>query len=409
MTQKSAGQILQEARERQGLDLTTVARRLRIRADILRAIEESDFSAMPPRGYTRNMVNAYARLLGLNPTDIVNKYLDEAYANQVTRARSTSRKRFDLGAADTRRSSRRAERSERSERGGGREERFESRRTALGRDLYDDRTDYALPSYGLASSGRSRGGRAADGEGDFRNRDRGARAPRATRHTAVSNPYTNLVSSPKAQSAISSRLPLIIGVAAALIVVVLVVWLAVSNARSQANDVPTAPISGISDTTGVEDASGEAPAPRQPATVEAPPTSAEVTYEVAGAGTACYVEEYTDGKRSNAETLTGPTSRKVSVTGTWSIATWVPDALSVKVNGKEVKLESSAQYGGMYACTVSFQDILDAWNKEHGREGAADASKPAAGGGAAASGAATGSAAGTQTGAAGTPGTAAGA
>ena len=49
-TQMSFGAILREARERRGLDLTTAARRLRIRPDILRAIEENDFSRMPPRG-----------------------------------------------------------------------------------------------------------------------------------------------------------------------------------------------------------------------------------------------------------------------------------------------------------------------------------------------------------------------
>ena len=57
------GTILREARERKGYDLATAARRLRIRPDILRAIEEDDFSRMPPRGYARNMVNAYARRL----------------------------------------------------------------------------------------------------------------------------------------------------------------------------------------------------------------------------------------------------------------------------------------------------------------------------------------------------------
>ncbi|MEF9877492.1 MAG: helix-turn-helix domain-containing protein, partial [Gordonibacter sp.] len=38
------GSILQEARERKGLDLSTASRRLRIRPDILRAIESNDFS-----------------------------------------------------------------------------------------------------------------------------------------------------------------------------------------------------------------------------------------------------------------------------------------------------------------------------------------------------------------------------
>ena len=90
MAQMTSGKVLRETRERKNYDLNTVARRLRIRPDILKAIEAGDFAAMPPRGYTRNMVNAYARLLGLNPTEIVNMYLDEAYAYQVERARDAA-------------------------------------------------------------------------------------------------------------------------------------------------------------------------------------------------------------------------------------------------------------------------------------------------------------------------------
>ena len=41
------GEALGHARERKGLDLSTAARKLRIRPDILRAIEEGDFARMP--------------------------------------------------------------------------------------------------------------------------------------------------------------------------------------------------------------------------------------------------------------------------------------------------------------------------------------------------------------------------
>ena len=62
MGQVSFGTVLREARERKGYDVQSAARRLRIRPDILRALENNDFSRLPARGYTRNMVNAYARL-----------------------------------------------------------------------------------------------------------------------------------------------------------------------------------------------------------------------------------------------------------------------------------------------------------------------------------------------------------
>ena len=85
------GSQLRRARTRKGLDVNTVARRLRIRPDIIQAIEESDFDRMPPRGYARNMINSYAQLLGLNASEITRQYLDEQYAYQVNAARRNTR------------------------------------------------------------------------------------------------------------------------------------------------------------------------------------------------------------------------------------------------------------------------------------------------------------------------------
>ena len=83
--QSSFGDTLRMARERKGLDLATAARKLRIRPDILRAIEDGDFARMPPRGYTSNMVGAYARLVGVNPTEATRAYRDEAYQFETGR------------------------------------------------------------------------------------------------------------------------------------------------------------------------------------------------------------------------------------------------------------------------------------------------------------------------------------
>ncbi|WP_172137193.1 helix-turn-helix transcriptional regulator, partial [Adlercreutzia sp. ZJ473] len=90
--QRSYGGLLREARERRGFDLTTVSHRLRVRPDILRAIEEADFAYLPPRGYTRNMISAYARLVGLNPTEVTSLYLDEVHAYESGYARIDARR-----------------------------------------------------------------------------------------------------------------------------------------------------------------------------------------------------------------------------------------------------------------------------------------------------------------------------
>ena len=88
MHQISFGNVLKEARLARGLDLAVVSRELRIRQDILVAIENSDFARMPSRGYARNMIIAYARLVGLNPQDISRMYLDQEYAHQVEKGSS---------------------------------------------------------------------------------------------------------------------------------------------------------------------------------------------------------------------------------------------------------------------------------------------------------------------------------
>ena len=89
--QTSFGEALAHARERKGLDLSTAARKLRIRPDILRAIEEGDFARMPPRGYTSNMVGAYARLVGLNPTEVTRAYREEVYQFETGRRPASRR------------------------------------------------------------------------------------------------------------------------------------------------------------------------------------------------------------------------------------------------------------------------------------------------------------------------------
>ena len=135
--QLTFGAILQEAREHKGMEVGTAARRLRIRPDILRAIEAEDFSRMPPRGYTRNMINAYARLVGLNPSEITRMYLDAAYAFQVGKARNDTLP--EVGGSSRRAGSSRPTRSRHPQ---GEADERPPRQNALGRTLYDDRRTF---------------------------------------------------------------------------------------------------------------------------------------------------------------------------------------------------------------------------------------------------------------------------
>ncbi len=380
----TSGMVLRQARERKGLDLNTVARRLRIRPDILRAIENGDFSGMPPRGYTRNMVNAYARLVGLNPTEVVNMYLDEVRANQVARAHASSSARGFT--------SERADRSEHhrtsfADLDGGADDRahnhrdaneHEHKRSLFTRDLYDDRTPFSRDDYGLMRDSTKRND---NGSRDFQSHHSGYDSKEGSGFSLPSFPFS--IGGPSSRgrrtstsnvgysrddyrgnasrfSSFAGNRSLIIAVAlVALVILIIVLAVTISNRNAAArSEVSTLPVSGIADTTSGESSSA--------ATTVAAPTSVAVTYTASGSANV-YLQTYTNGVQAN-ETLSAGSSQTVNVTGTWSIATWTPSNLTVTVDGKQVELTSKSTFNNMYAYTVDFKTYLEQWGKSHNQE-----------------------------------------
>lgn len=343
--QTAFGDILRDARKRKGMDLSTAARRLRIRPDILRAIEESDFARMPPRGYTTNMVNAYARLLGLNATEIGRIYKEQAYAFEVGRVRDDVRYDEPAGRSSRTRSSRS---------GRARDER-PPRQNAFGRALYDDRTDERGRTYATDRVHPSRHGSM----------------PRTQ--------YTNLYAPPKIPSS-GSRLPLVIGVAVIVVLLIVVLFLAFGNRGADQQDVPQVPISGLTDTSnqtasGTDAASGgDAQADStttSPAAVA--PTSAKFSYEVKS-GEEAYIEVYLDGSGGAdvAGTIEGPETKDYDVTGTLRFVTTNPDGVTLTLDGAKVE-PTDPRGNGVYAYTVDFPALLDEWEEEHAADSASSA------------------------------------
>ena len=374
MAQMTSGRVLREARERKGYDLSTVARRLRIRPDILRAIEAGDFNSMPPRGYTRNMVNAYARLLGLNPTEIVNMYLDEAYANQVEKARGTApRARFDMSGATSRR--RRTSSRPGYDRTADPEDVEGStvRASALGRTLYDDRTRFSRDDYGVKREKKTRTGRS---DRDFLSHHSGysstgfsfmdeglSRRPRQRSIYSGGGMSYGYGQQSRFRSILQSRLPLLLALVLLIAVIAAVVAIVTGNrGTAQSTDVGTLPVSGITDTTRTGDE-----APDEPKVIEIAPTSARVVYRIKD-GEACYYQIYDANKQMSEYMVYGEDKTReftIDVIDQWTIATWAVDALEVYVDGELVGLSPNSEYGGMYAYTVDFTKILDAWMAEH--------------------------------------------
>ena len=343
MAQTTFGEILREARERHGLDLATAARRLRIRPDILRAIEEGDFARMPPRGYTRNMVNAYARLVGLNPTEMTRMYLDGAYAYQVGRARNEAQPSgFDMGASRRRsqrgREDAREARGERGRDGQGRRPGEPARQNAFGRVLYEDRTDAGGRTYA---------------------EDR----MHPSRHAAVpGTQYTNFYAGPKAPGQMRSKLPFVIAAGVVLVVLVVVLVLVFGNRGEEEQDVPSVPITGLTDTSNpVDDAADGGDGATQAPTPVAP-DKVVFSFSVP-AGSTAYIEVYEgDGGPSLAEDVAGPAEKSYDVTTTLRFVTSNPENVTLMLAGEQVTADQLTDAGGgVYTYTVDFAAYLEQW------------------------------------------------
>lgn len=343
MDQVSFGTVLQDARMRKGYDLATAARRLRIRPDILQAIEAADFSRMPPRGYARNMVNAYARYLGLNPTEVTRMYLDEAYAYQVGRARSDARQTgFDMSAAPPNRRGSRRDYDEQGE------------STALGRKLYVDDPHRDRRRNETARSERY-------GE---------ERTHRSNRSALPNTQYTNFYSGPKASPLSSSKLPFIIAGAVILILLIIVLVLVFGQGGSSNEDVPKVPVTGLSDPedSGSTNDGGDSGDTQQNTPAKVAPASAVFKYEV-GNGSA-YIEVIVDDVTVEADEVSGPANKEYDVTGKLRFKTTNPDAVKVYQDGEEIEL-TSPYNDGVYEVTVDFAQVLKKWQEDNPSAGTA--------------------------------------
>lgn len=374
MGQVSFGTVLREARERKGYDVQSAARRLRIRPDILRALENNDFSRLPARGYTRNMVNAYAKLVGLNPADITRMYLDDAYAYQVGRTRGESDSPAHVSG---RRSVSRGDgRHDGRGQGSQRSSRYSEDRSGDGRR--SQRTQR-----GQRQGTQRMPRREQQPQREYRESlaSRAARAENESRRSnhfggAVTTQFTNFYSGSQnnAGRGMQARLPYVAVIVIILLLLVIIVALAFGNrGAGSTQDVAKVPITGVTDTsadgTGVsqensnnDNGNNSNDSEAKASSTATVPTSVKVEYKLAK-GQQAYVIITQDGQATE-QMLTGPVDETVDVSGTWSLATWVSSGFTVTMDGKEVEFTSDATTG-MPTATVNFKDYLVSWAKDH--------------------------------------------
>lgn len=73
----SVGQQLRCAREQKNLKIEAVAKKLIIRVDYLKALEDNNKEALPKGVYTSNFLREYARFLGLDYKALIKQLADE--------------------------------------------------------------------------------------------------------------------------------------------------------------------------------------------------------------------------------------------------------------------------------------------------------------------------------------------
>jgi cytoskeleton protein RodZ len=360
MEKMGFGEILRQTRERKGLDLGATARRLRIRPDILQAIEDGNFAAMPPRGYTRNMVNGYARYLGLNSTDITGMYLDELYAYQVGATSSRTRSSgIDMSDApnNTRLPRRSGTGSHSNRQGRSAQHPAQPSRNRKNPDKrQSESSKLRWPGDGMGADTLRRDANARSGgrvyAQNHMHQARGSMMP-DTR-------YTNLYSGPADHQTRHSKLPFIV---AAIVILVIVVVICVAlfggKAKESSGTVTNVPVTGLSDSSTKSD---DANTSSSQSTTATAPTKSTFSYDVAQ-GSTSWIEVYVDGTQQIAESVVGPSTKSFDFAGTLEFICANPTGVTATLDGTAVTLTSNSN--GVVDATYDFKDILAQWNEAH--------------------------------------------
>lgn len=348
MNHISFGSVLKEARISKGYELNMVSRRLRIRPDILEAIEDSDFERMPPRGYSRNMINAYARFLGLNANDVTRMYLDESYANQIGRAHQNAIENRYMHRNTSQATSRPGKRQSTNQFkavSSTRQHVDDGMTTSSGRRIYSDMPDNVNHTSEARARAQARQNRTEDPQ-----------LHPARREAIPDGKYVNLYANPSRGMghAPHSRLPIIIG-AIAVIVILVVIIVSVVSCSNKEQDVQNIPVTGIENEENDTEQTDEQP-------VAVAPTEFTLSYEVP-AGKEAYIEVIVDGSTKEAGDVRGQATQTYTSQGNIKFVTSNPENLTLTVDGEQQTLEANSR--GVASVTFSFNEILNKWYADH--------------------------------------------
>ena len=350
MHQISFGSVLKEARLAQGRDLASVSRDLRIRQDIIVAIENSDFKRMPSRGYARNMIIAYSRLLGLNAQDVSRMYLDQEYAYQVEQAHQ------NVG------DSIRMHRDPHGREGGGYN--TSSFEKVGGRSTRKTRSTLSQPAEKDLYDGSSNGfGRAVYSQNAdvYPSHHNPQVAHRARRSAMPSGKYGNMYAAPQnIPNPNRSRNIIVAVVAAVVIVVVLIVAMMLSHQTAPQTNIP---VTGAQSTQSAEsESSPDQQQADSSSSDQTAPTEFTLKYSV-DKGSESYIEVYVDDKAQESGTVSGPAEKTYTSSSKIRFVSTETKGVTVTINDEAVDLNANSS--GIVNQTFSFSEILDQWYTDH--------------------------------------------
>jgi hypothetical protein len=70
-----SGLRLKQAREKLGIDLSKITQQTKIRAEVLRQLEEEKFDAFPEAAHLKRIIRSYASFLKLNSDEVADSYI----------------------------------------------------------------------------------------------------------------------------------------------------------------------------------------------------------------------------------------------------------------------------------------------------------------------------------------------
>jgi cytoskeletal protein RodZ len=79
---ESVGYYLKRTREVREIELEDIAKKTKISVRFLKAIEEEKWNLLPGEVFIKGFIRTYAQFLGLNPDEVVEKYLQERAKDQ---------------------------------------------------------------------------------------------------------------------------------------------------------------------------------------------------------------------------------------------------------------------------------------------------------------------------------------